>query len=56
VQPLHDLGVVDDAVAQVVLTGPLETFGLDFDETFGLGVALRALGRRVLALIDIATY
>ena len=41
---------------QVVLTGPLKAFGLDFDEFFGLGVALRAFCRRVLSLIDIATY
>jgi hypothetical protein len=56
VETLHDLGVLDDTVAQVVFTGPLEAFGFDFDEFFGFGVALRAFCRRVLALIDIATY
>ena len=50
-----DVGVPLPASTEMVLTGPLETFGFDFDETFGLGVALRALGRRILTLIDIAT-
>jgi hypothetical protein len=55
VQALHDLGVLDDTVSEVVFASPLETLGLDFHEPIALGVALRALSRRILPLINIAT-
>jgi hypothetical protein len=54
VQALHDLGVLDDAVSEAVLTGPLQTFALDFHELIALSAALRALSGRILPLIDIA--
>ena len=54
VQALHDLGVLNDTVAQVVLTGPLEALALDFDKLVPLRVALRTFGGRVLAFIDVS--
>ena len=51
VQTLHDLGILDDTVAQAVLAGPFETLGFDFYEFVTFGAALGANLGRVLPFI-----
>ena len=53
VQALHDLGVVDLAVSELVLAGPVETIFLDFDKLVSLGAADGARLGRVLAFVDV---
>ena len=57
VQTLHDFGVLNLSVADMMLAGPYElALILDFDELVGLCMALGALCGRVLTLIYITAY
>jgi hypothetical protein len=56
VQALEDLGVLDLAVTELVLAGPVQAFILNLYELLRLGAANGALCGRGVTLMDIPAY